>query len=289
MLGPSQYPTALACDLEAVVTVFPDQWGGPRSYQLEIEAHGVLAGNDLPVPDLIAHGMFPHAATPPGWAWLIETKSPGQPWSGAATAMSGRRRQRAASQLGAVLRRWHETLHAGRGGHLGSGWGTFLRLIRAELSYLGEDDGRLACFPAVLWPRLRLLASSTLAEVASTTPTSLLHGDVHGENILVEPTAGAVTGIIDLNEMYAGDPWYDLADACFRLLHGDPACVRGLLTGYGLNVEEPVDGVALRLLGWGLLHDFDVLTPTCLRRGVPEVDVADLACHLTGLRPLARS
>ncbi|WP_020579755.1 phosphotransferase family protein [Actinopolymorpha alba] len=286
MLGPSQYPTALACDLDAVATVYPDQWGGTRSYELEIEAHGVIAGHGLPVPDLIAHGALPSpAATRPGWAWLIETNAPGQPWSRVGPAMSRRRRERAASHLGALLRRWHAIPHTGRGGHLGSGWDAFLHLIRDELSHLGENDGRLAGFPPAMRPDLHRLAATTLTEVDAATPTSLIHGDVHSENVLVDQAVGAVTGIIDLNEMYAGHPWYDLADACFRLLQGEPGSVHRLLTGYGLDLEEPVDGIALRLLGWALLHDFDVLTPTCQLRGTPQTNVADLAGRITGLRP----
>lgn len=287
MLTPSQWPTALARNLDAVVTVYPDQWGGPSSYALEIDAHGVLAGHDLPVPDLIAHGTVPSPATRTRWSWLIETKAPGQPWSRVGPTMSSQHRQRAASQVGAILHRWHQVPHASRGGHLGSGWGPFLNLIRDELNHLGEHDERLARFPPALRPHLRTLAASTLADVDDTAPTSLLHGDVHSENVLVDPMAGAVTGIIDLNEMYAGHPWYDLADTSFRLLHGEPGCVQHMLTGYGLDIEEPVDGIALRLLGWALLHDFDVLTPTCQERGIPQGNVADLACHLTGLRPLA--
>lgn len=275
----------------------------------------MLGGSGLPVPELIAHGTDQAVGAEPGWAWLIEAKASGQPWSWVAEAMPGDRRQRAAAELGATLRRWHAAPHAnpqagqhggqqaggqGSGSHLGSGWGIFVDLIRDELEHLGKHDERLTCFPTALRPRLRALAESMLAEVDVSSPTSLLHGDLHGENVLIDPASGAVTGIIDLNEMYAGHPWYDLADVCFRLLYGEPECVRGFLTGYGIGLgHEPdggpamqVDAVALRLLGWGLLHDFDVLTSTCLRRGVPDADsmptasdaaLTALAGHVTGL------
>lgn len=158
-------------------------------------------------------------------------------------------------------------------------------LIRDEQSHLGEHDERLAGFPASLQPQLRSLAASTLAGVDTTMPTSLLHGDLHDANIFVDPLTGALTAIIDLNEMYAGDRWYDLADACFRLLDGEPTYVPHLLAGYGLSGKEPAADTALRLLGWALLHDWDILTDTCRQRGMPDTNLADLAIHLTGLDP----
>lgn len=51
--------------------------------------------------------------------------------------------------------------------------------------------------------------------------------------------------------------------------------------GYGLQRGPRI---AVRLLGWGLLHDFDVLRPIVDARP-PEAarTVVDLAHHLTGL------
>lgn len=262
MLVPSQYPTARAGDV--VVTIYPEEWDGRASYALEMEAHSIVDGQGLPIPRLLAHGEGPP------WSWLIESAADGVAWIPSETS---------AFDFGAVLRRLHDTPHD-RG--LLLGWGRFRTLVVDELANLGRNDDRLAAFPSDLRPGLRELAESTYAAVDCRAPTRLLHGDVHGDNVFVDPVSAKLTAIIDLNEMYAGDPWYDLADACFRLLRGEPPLVERMLEGYGL-VPMDRDETALRLLGWGLLHDFDGLTSVVQSRGVPTSSVREVARQLTGL------
>jgi len=145
---------------------------------------------------------------------------------------------------------------------------------------LGVNDARLDGFPEHLRPGLRDLAAATLDALDTDAPTKLLHGDIHGDNVFVDHATGRLTGLIDLNEMYVGDPWYDLADAAFRLFGGAPGLTDRLLRGYGL--DPSTHDYASLLLGWALLHDFDGITATIKQRGIPAgADLDELADHLT--------
>lgn len=281
MQTPSQYPTARAGD--AVVTIYPDAWGGRSSYDLELEAHSIVQHRDLPIPRLLAHGDFPYETGEPQW-WLIESAATGVPWATLKDEPSPEMARNAASSLGAALRRLHDTPHD-QGRLLATSWTRFRQLVEDELTDLGTNDNRLASFPAALRPALRELAETTYRALDDGASTRLLHGDVHADNVFVDPSSGELTAIIDLNEMSTGDPWYDLGDACFRLARGEPPLTEHLLRGYGFTTGECADAAEC-LLGWGLLHDFDGLTPVVQSRGVPTSNLRDLAGHLTGLNPV---
>ncbi|MBM7788134.1 phosphotransferase family protein [Tenggerimyces flavus] len=282
LLAPSQYPTAAARDHGLVATVYPSHWGGFDAYRLELDAHALLEPTSLPIPRLVAHGTLLASTSDHPWPWLIETEVVGRPWSEVVPTLPPSVQLRSAAELGATLQRWHSVPHD-HGQIVNARWDNFLRLVTEERDTLGADDDRLALLGPVPEGALHALAASTLSEVDTTRSTSLLHSDVHGGNVLLDPGTGALVGIIDFNEVQAGHAWYDLADACFRLLHGDPHLVPAFLNGYGLSEADLADGAALRLLGWGLLHDFDVLTPAAEARRPTQTSVAALALHLTGL------
>lgn len=279
MLTPSQYPTARAGD--AIITIYPESAIAGNACAMEVEAHALVLGRGLPVPDLIAHGAFEHPADNVSWSWLIESAADGVPWSQVRAELSDEQAQRCATELGVTLRRLHETRHD-TATILAPDWTRFHDLVSDESARLGVNDGRLDGFPEQLRPGLRDLAAATLDALDTDTPTQLLHGDVHGDNVFVDPATGRLTGLIDLNEMSAGNAWYDLGDAAFRLFEGAPGLTDRLLRGYGL--DPSTHDYAGLLLGWALLHDFDGITTTIKRRGIPEgAGIDQLAAHLTGL------
>jgi hygromycin-B 7''-O-kinase len=281
MLGPGQYPTARGVGLGVVVSVYPEHWDGRAAWKLEREAHAVVDGSGLPVPRLVGYGeLFPDADRY-SWPWLIEADAAGAPWAQALELMPPRAGADAAAQLGSALRRLHDH-PCGNGPLLGAGWGRFLALVSDERDRLGENDDRLQALPASLHEPLRELAAATLEQVDSGSIPQLLHGDVRASNLLIDPESGVLT-MIDLNEMNAGLGWYDLADAAFRLFHGDPRCIAAMLDAYRLPAHYSDGDVALRLLGWALLHDFDGITSATHGRHITASSVRDLACQLTGV------
>jgi aminoglycoside phosphotransferase (APT) family kinase protein len=58
----------------------------------------------------------------------------------------------------------------------------------------------------------RALADADAAVAAAAgTSLALMHGDLGGENVRVDPTTGALTGVLDWDSAGAGDPAVDLA------------------------------------------------------------------------------
>lgn len=281
LLTPSQYPTARAGDV--VITVYPDPSIAGSTWATEVEAHALTAGHNLPIPALLAHGEFPSPEGAPRWGWLIESVAGGRAWSEVNrepwTAVMP---DRAAADLGVVMRRLHGTPHD-HATFLGADWSRFLSLVQEESAHLGRADKRLDEFPLTVRSALEDLAAATVAAVSCREPSKLLHGDLHGDNVFVDPASGALTALIDLNEMCAGAVWYDLADVCFRLFEGEPTLVRQFLAAYGVDLTDH-SAVAMRLLGWGLVHDFDGLTGTIGRRGLPpSAELPKIAGRVCGL------
>lgn len=283
ILTPSQYPTARATETGVVVSVYPEHWGGPEAWAVEVEAHEILDASGMPVPRIVARGELFSGPGRYSWPWLIETEARGLVWSRAVNEMSARDRLDAARRLGSLLARWHR-LPCGSGPLLGTGWDRFLTLATDELINLGSHDGRLDFLPPQLHEQLKQRAAETLRGIDRDSAPRLVHGDLFAENVFVDPATGALT-IIDLNEMYAGHPWYDLADVCFRLLHGERGSTVALLEGYGLLPDGSTEDIATGLLGWALLHDFDIISPVATDRlsSTTAPTVRDLACELTGL------
>jgi hygromycin-B 7''-O-kinase len=61
----------------------------------------------------------------------------------------------------------------------------------------------------------------------------LCHNDVHEGNVLVED--GKITGLVDVENALAGDPWLDLAKADY---YGRPGQLDALLDGYGALPDD---------------------------------------------------
>ncbi|MFC0436052.1 aminoglycoside phosphotransferase family protein [Kutzneria buriramensis] len=70
---------------------------------------------------------------------------------------------------------------------------------------------------------------------ASCEAPVLCHNDVHEGNVLVED--GELTGLVDIENALAGDPWLDLAKADYYATRGDAAKLTALLAGYGAEPD----------------------------------------------------
>jgi hygromycin-B 7''-O-kinase len=70
---------------------------------------------------------------------------------------------------------------------------------------------------------------------ASCDRPVLCHNDVHEGNVLVED--GKLSGLVDIENALAGDPWLDLAKADYYAARGDTAKLTALLAGYGAESD----------------------------------------------------
>lgn len=106
-------------------------------------------------------------------------------------------------------------------------------------------------------------AEEALARLDAQIPSCrVLHNDLHGENVLLDPERHEVTAVIDFGDVAFGDPCIDLNYLCEFDLHAAPQIARRYEAAGG----EPVDPQRIRDL-YFLQTLEDYLDPD-----VPEIE-----------------
>ena len=141
-------------------------------------------------------------------------------------------------QLGAALKR----LHAIPAGGYGDVNGQIRHPLPDNSAYMARMLNRdLRGFrryggdPA-LAGRLAAHLTGHAAAFAECPRPAYCHGDLHEDNLLAEVAEDgtcSLTGLLDPDNMHAGDPLMDFVRLDAFSLHGDPAKIAGLLSGYG--------------------------------------------------------
>lgn len=133
-------------------------------------------------------------------------------------------------RLGALMAQLH-TLHGDRFGYLDPA--TRLRGDTWPQAYTAIVDALLA--DAVRWdvdvqaPAVRAAVARHTEALATVRHPSLVHADLWPGNLFVDPDDGTLTGVIDPERAFYGDPLFDLVGAApFRL--GPPS--GDLVAGY---------------------------------------------------------
>lgn len=249
------YPAVVA-DTGVVVKLFGDRWSGPESHRAERAALGVLAGSDLPVPDLVAEGeLYPGGDWP--WPYLITQAMEGRPYRKVEPLLDPAQRHGVARSMGELLRRLHEVPLPKGETHLGPSWDRFLALLERRRREAPADHIRWRHLPAQLVSQLEGFLPDPGDLVDTSGDPVLVHGDLHADHVFLDPHSGEVTGLIDFTDAHAGDPRYDLValhTGTFRLRRD---MLGSFLESYGWDV--PKAGWAEEMLAFTILHDFDVL------------------------------
>jgi aminoglycoside 2''-phosphotransferase len=195
---------------DALIFRFPRHPQGIE--QLEREAallRAIRQRVSLPIPDPVFSG----SSTSPGEAFMGYQALPGHPFThDAVSAVKGEVRIDAiAAGLVSFLRELHDP--------------SVLSVLPAQ--FLAESP--LACWQA-LYGRVRdelfpLMGPRSRREIASRFeefldeaqsadwPRVLIHGDFGGGNILVDPSTGTLTGVVDFGSAHVDDPAVDFAAA----------------------------------------------------------------------------
>lgn len=221
-----------------------------REIAAEVDALERVAGA-LP----IATPRLVDAGARDGWSYVVMTRLPGRPLSACwdevpAAALPGLLRA-----MGAVLAALH-ALPTPSEGPLAVDWAGF---VAAESVACVARQARWGVPPHLVEGIPRALAR---ADVGSPCELRLLHGDLHGGNLLVAPgPAGcAPTGVIDLGDAQAGDPLLDLVTPALLCARGRAPLLGALLDGYGLEPASRGPALRARLLAYAVLHRFNDLT-----------------------------
>jgi aminoglycoside phosphotransferase (APT) family kinase protein len=227
-----------ATDIEAVRTFRTIVWrcddtffvkqGTPQdNFVIEAAAHEVARSAGVPVPPVAAITTD----------YLILGAIPGVPVHDDRLTIDHRRA--ALTEAGAHLRALHEIRRPGFGWanedlsgtrrtwieHIESKFGSGLEFLDGVL---GSED----------IATLRDAFERRRGQIADVDAGSLLHGDLQVDHILVDPSSGVVTSIIDWGAVSVGDPVWDIA----VLSSWAPQVINRLLAGY-----EPDEAFRSRL------------------------------------------
>lgn len=263
-----------------LVKLHYEDWFGEDSFQTEREAYRHLGGwDDLPIPELLAEG----ALYEEGWRWpfLAMTAMPGRSLRELGEEATPRDRERAATWLGATLRRLHSVpIHDGeRLSHE-----IYADLIQTRMQRCHRDHQLWGSLPHRFIPQIRdyVWEAWDLIDPENERPV-LLHGDLHSGNVFLEGEPGALepTGVVDFNDAYEGDRHYDLVAIHAKAFVGDKQLLRAFLDGYGwgaLGKAWP-----RRMMALTLAHDYDMAQPIASRIPEDVETLDDLAALLWDL------
>lgn len=274
MHGESTNPVLLGETL--VVKLYGPYWCGPDSHRLESEAYRVLNETDLPVPRVLARGTLRSRAD--GWPWpfLVLSRVEGRAWRTGADADRARTLA-LAGEVGELLARFR-AVPLPVEGPLSPADGAFEAMLRQRHAEAIAEHREWGYLSPVLLDQLsdRLPEPETLI---GATPPVFVHGDLHGANLFTDQQRARLTGIVDFNDVYAGDEHYSLVQLHLDTFGGDRELLATALdrANWPITADFPE-----RMLHYTMLHDFEVFEhfPHDLR-GI--TDPAELAETLWGL------
>lgn len=212
---------------------------------------GVLRALDgrleIPTPEVRAVGERD------GWTYVLMSRLPGEPLSGAWPRLSTSDRDVMADRLGRTLARLHATCK-GLPGLAPANWSSWIagqreRAVERQRS-LGLDEQWLRQIPG-------FLASVPLGDPEPV----LLHTECMAEHLMVERADGGLrlSGLFDFESSMLGAPEYEFVGVGIFVAGGDARFLRRLLLSYGYRPGELGEEFARRLLAYTLLHRFSHL------------------------------
>ena len=217
----------------------------PWSAAKEARALRFLTGHGFDIsPSVLAFSKAADALG--GRPCLVCSFRPGRLLTELDAELTRAQRREVYRQLGEVLKRLHAIPAGGYGdvngrirdplpdnsAHMARMLNRYLREFRAN----GGD-------PALARQLAAHLAGQAAAFADCPRP-AYCHGDLHEDNLLAEVAEDgtcSLTGLLDPDNMHAGDPLMDFVRLDAFSMHGDATKLAGLLSGYGVCVpgREP--------------------------------------------------
>ncbi|QUQ63059.1 phosphotransferase family protein [Kutzneria sp. CA-103260] len=219
-----------AGDLSAIVKVYDEKWRWKQAKEAHVyrllSAHGIT-----PVPTIL---RIEPSTSLIGRAFTVMTRLPGTPLSETPVPDIAS----IYHQLGRLL----SSIHAIPQPAFGYLTTRVLDPVPDNTSYMGRQFARKLSEFLELGgdPALHDLVQTHVArhcDLFARCPAPVLcHNDIHEGNLLVQD--GAITGLIDIENALAGDPWLDLAKADYYAVRSDPTKLSALLSGYGSTPDD---------------------------------------------------
>lgn len=224
-----------------------------RDVEGEVVALAALAGRSWPgrlrAPALLGRGMWG------GWLWALIERLPGVTLKSVRDLVPQVDRVRIARSLGG----WLAALHADPRPDGGVLTGSCARYVARERPLCIARQAGWGV-PATLCEELEALLVR-VGDLAAC-PSTLLHADLHDDNVLVEERDGRfeATGIIDFGDSTEGEPLFDLVTPVGLVARGDGAQVRALFDGAGLASDLADPRRIGRFVALSVLHRWNDLT-----------------------------
>ncbi len=225
----------------SVVRVYAGRGAGRGPAAPEIDAAVLrLVRGLLPVPEVLEIRRPDPVAGTPGL--LVTTFAPGERLDTVLPGLDAPTRAAVGHNLGVIVARLGQMPlpRAGRfvDGALGiEPWPEDSDLVGWVEHHLAATE--LARWPLDLAERLRSVAADAQSRLDEVDRICLVHSDVNPKNILVDPSSGAVTALVDWEFAHAGHPATDLGN--LLRLDREPVFADAVLTGY-LDVAGHLDG-----------------------------------------------
>ena len=203
------------------------------------------------------------AGTHDGWPWLLMTRLPGVPMTGAWPALPEAGKCALLRQIGALASQVHALPVPAALRPLAPPWADFVARQRAGCFARQQRTG----LPAHLLAQLEAFLDGPLPDDAAGNRDVVLTGEYTPMNLLVDAGDGArLSGMFDFGDGLLGHRAYDwLGPLCF-LAAGQPARRLAFVQGLGLGADwdAPQRRQLLRLM---LLHRY-----SCLRAQISLPD-----------------
>jgi aminoglycoside phosphotransferase (APT) family kinase protein len=261
----------VADDRRLVLKIAPRPEVAGMSYERDLLATEAMfylaAAEAMPVPEVV-HTDFGRDLLPSDW--LLMTECAGANWYDSRERIGPADRSVLRTQLGDLVARLHRVTGKGFGypqNGLVSDWATaFTSMVRAVL----DDAVRYGVELPVPAERLHDLLESSHGALDEVVRPSLVHFDLWEGNVLVDPDRLRVTGVVDGERAFWGDPLADMASlGLFGLIEDD----EDFLAGYRLAGGAPaLDPSARRRLDLYRCYLYLIMTVEAAPRGAAGPD-----------------
>jgi hygromycin-B 7''-O-kinase len=225
-IRPAERPSTLSSRDAPVILLPPDHivklLGPPKHglsrFEGEERAYRLLAGTDgIPIPRLVGSGAMDQE-----WRYLLITRMPGTPLTGAWASMDEPGRSATVEWLADVVQRIHRTpIGAVVDRAVIDG---FAGRTAARLRHAPEFQGKLGSLPHHLLEQMEDWLPTPDELVAACGEPVLLHADLTADNILGHARSGSFdpTAIIDFGFSTIGSPYQELGPIWRYVCDGRP-------------------------------------------------------------------